>query len=189
MKNKNLRFVLFATAAIFCAALFFPDSANAQRRDHLTEAEGELVREFQEIDRRTEVFVKAVERRFLVLNNQAESDDKKSRKESEKWGELPKGTRAELLIDIEKLVQEAVENIDNVAERDAKSELLPKAVRLLAKGSQNFLPQLKTQLDKTNTDVERGAILGAIEYCNQIIEAAARVPEEEKKTKKKKKDD
>lgn len=188
MKNNTLRFVLSVSAAIFCVALFFPSPANAQRRDHMTAAEGELVREFQEIDRRTEVFVKAVDRRFLVLNNQAPPDDKKSKKDAEKWGELPKGTRAELLIDIEKLLQEAVGNIDNVAEHDIKSAMLPKAVRILAAASGKFLLQLKSELDKTNTEVERGAILGALEYCNQVIEAAAKLPEEEKKTKKKKND-
>lgn len=188
MKNNNLRFVLLASIAVFCASLFFPASINAQRRDHLSEMETELVRFFQEIDKRTEVYIKAIDRRFLVLNKD-NSQAKRVEKDLEKWGELPKGTRGELLIDIEKILQEAIDNIDNIAERDAKSELLPKAVRTLAKGAQNFLPQLKLQIDKPNTNVERGAILGAIEYCNQIIEAAARVPADEKKTKKKKKDD
>jgi len=184
MKNNNFRFAFFAVAAIFCIASFFSFSANSQRRDHLTEAEGELVREAQELDRRTEVFVKAVERRFLVLNNAAQPDDKKVKKEAEKWGELPKGTRGQLLLDIEKILQEAVDNIDNVAERDAKSELLPNAVRILSAASQKFLLQLKAQLDKTNTEIERGAILGAIDYCNQVIEASAKLPKEEKKKKK-----
>ena len=184
MKNNNLRFIFFVAAAFFCIASFFPFSANAQRRDHLTEAESELVREAQELDRRTEVFVKAVERRFSVLNNAVQLDDKKVKKEAEKWGELPKGTRMQILQDIEKILQEAVDNIDNVAERDAKSELLPKAVRVLSNAAQKFLPQLKAQLDKTNTEIERGAILGAIDFCNQVIEASVNLPKEEKRKKK-----
>ena len=180
-----MKFAIPAIIAFFCITLLFPFSANAQRRDQLSEMETELIRDTQEIDRRTEVFIKAIDRRFLVLNNDT-SQSKKVEKDLEKWGELPKGTRAQLLRDIEKILQEAIDNIDNLAEHDVKNELLPKAVRTLADASGKFLPQLKSQLDKTNTDIEKGAILGAIDFCNQIIEASANLPKEEKKTKKKK---
>ncbi len=182
MKKTKIKFTLYTLTAFFCIALLFPFSANAQRRDQLSEMESELVREAQEIDRRAKVFVKAIDRRFLVLSNDS-SQSKKVEKDSEKWGELPKGTRAQLLIDIEKILQEAIDNIDNLAQHDMKSELLPKAVNILADASTRFLPQLKSQLDKSNTDIEKGAILGAINSCNQIIEASARVPKEEKKKK------
>ncbi len=182
MKKTKIKFALYTLTAFFCITLLFPFSANAQRRDQLSEMESELVREAQEIDRRAKVFVKAIDRRFLVLSNDS-SQSKKVEKDSEKWGELPKGTRAQLLIDIEKILQEAIDNIDNLAQHDMKSELLPKAVNILADASTRFLPQLKSQLDKSNTDIEKGAILGAIDSCNQIIEASARVPKEEKKKK------
>ncbi len=187
MKQTKIKFALYALSTLFCIALLFPFAANAQRRDQLSEMESELVREAQAIDRRTEVYIKAIDRRFLVLNNDA-SQSKKVEKDSEKWGDLPKGTRAHLLLDIEKILQEAIDNIDNLATHDAKSELLPKAVHSLADASARFLPQLKSQLGKTNTDIEKGAILGAIDSCNQIIESSAKLPEEEKKSKKKKKD-
>src|SRR5690349_14570565 len=88
--------------AIFCIALFFPLAADAQkRRDYLTEEEIELVRDAQEIDLRIMVLTKAIDRRFAVLNN-------RTPKEKEEWGALPKGTRVELLIDIEKLLQKAI---------------------------------------------------------------------------------
>ncbi len=185
MKQIKTKFAIPAIAAFFCVAFLFPFSVNAQRRDQLSEMESELVREAQEIDRRAEIFVKAIDRRFLVLNNDA-SQSKKVEKDLEKWGELPKGTRAQLLRDIEKILQEAIDNIDNLAERDVKNELLPKAVHILADASAKFLPQFKSQLDKANTEIEKGAILGAIDFCNQIIEASANLPKEEKKTKKKK---
>ncbi len=179
-----MKFAIPVIAALFCVASLLPFSANAQRRDQLSEIESELVRDAQEIDRRSEVFVKAVDRRFLVLNNDT-SQSKKVEKDSAKWGELPKGTRAQLLLDIEKILEEAIDNIDNLAAHDTKSELLPKAVRILADASARFLPQLKSQLDKANTDVEKGAILGAIDSCNQIIKASAKLPKEESKKKKK----
>ena len=185
MKQNKIKFTLYTFIAFFCIALLFPFAANAQRRDQLSEMESELVREAQEIDRRTEIFVKAIDRRFLVLNNDT-SQSKKVEKDFEKWGELPKGTRTQLLMDIEKILEEAISKIDDVAAHDIKNDLLPKAVHTLADASAKFLPQLKSQLDKTNTDVEKGAILGAIDSCNQIIEASAKVPKEESKKKKKK---
>ena len=183
MKNNNLKFAVLTLSLFVSVQIFFPTSAVAQRRDYLNELEIELVRDAQMIDLRTEVFVKAIDRRFLVINNQTTGDDKKSRKDSEKWGELPVGTRSELLFDIEKLLAAAIDNIDEVAVRDQKSELFPKAVRILADGANRFLPQLKLQLDKTNTGKEKGAIIGAIDFCNQIIEASAKVPADAKKKK------
>ena len=158
--------------------MFAPNSAFAQRRDHLNGMEIELVRDAQQIDLRTEVFVKAIDRRFLVINNQTVSEDKKSKKDSEKWGELPIGTRKELFIDIEKILDEAVNNIDSVAERDQKSQFFPKAVKILADAANRFLPQLKSNLYKSTDEKEKGAILGAIDFCEQIIEASAKVPKE-----------
>ena len=184
MKNKKLKLALFALTVLVSFGFFFSSETRAQRRDHLTEAETDLVREAQLIDLRTEVFVKAAERRFLALNS-ISADEKKLKKDAEKWGELPAGTRAELLVDIEKILQEAIDNIDNVAEHDAKSELFPKAVRTLTNAAQKFLPLLKSEFDKSKTEIEKGAVLGAIDYCNQIIEASAKLPKEEKKGKKK----
>jgi len=183
MKNNNLKFAILILSLFVSIQMFFTTSAFAQRRDYLNELEIELVRDAQMIDLRTEVFVKAIDRRFLVINNQPVTDDKKSKKDSEKWGELPVGTRSELLLDIEKILAAAIDNIDDVAVRDKKSELFPKAVRILADGANRFLPQLKSQLDKTNDKKEKGAIIGAIDFCNQIIEASAKVPADAKKKK------
>ena len=183
MKNNNLKFAILILSLFVSIQMFFTTSAFAQRRDYLNELEIELVRDAQMIDLRTEVFVKAINRRFLVINNQPVTDDKKSKKDSEKWGELPVGTRSELLLDIEKILAAAIDNIDDVAVRDKKSELLPKAVRILADGANRFLPQLKSQLDKTNDQKEKGAIIGAIDFCNQIIEASAKIPADAKKKK------
>ncbi len=186
MSINKLKSTFFAFTTFSCIALLFSFSASAQRRDHLTELETELVREFQEIDTRTEIFIKAIDRRFLVLNAVNVGGDKQFKKDSEKWGELPVGTHRELLLDIERILQEAIDNIDQVAERNIKSELFPKSVHTLAAAARKFLPQLKLQFDKTNTDMEKGAILGAIEFCNQIIEASTKVPKVTKEEKKKK---
>ncbi len=183
MKNNFLKYGFLFLSLFFCLQIILPNSAAAQRRDHLNEMEIEVVRDAQQIDLRSAVFVKAIDRRFLVVNKQTVGEDKKSKKDAEKWGELPTGTRRELFIDIEKILQEAIDNIDNVAEKDQKSEFFPNAVRVLADGAIRFLPQLRSNLDKAADEKEKGAILGAIDLCEQIIEASAKVPKEEKKKK------
>ena len=160
--------------------LLFPALTDAQKRDYLTEQEIELVRDAQEIDRRVEVLTKAIDRRFAALNNET---PKNPEKDAEKWGELPKGNRVQLISDITKILQKAVDDVDDVAARNKDSKLFPKAVHKLAEAAQKYLPQFKTQFDKISDDKERGTILNSIDLCNQIIEAAAQVPKEEKKKK------
>ncbi len=177
---KKINFSLTIFAAIFCVAIFFPLSAVAQRRDYLTEAEIELVRDNQEIDLRIGILMKAIDRRFEVINN-------KTVKESEKWGEPPKGTRVQLLIDIEQLLTKAIDDIEQVAERNRENKLFPKAVHKLADSCTAYLPQFKSLLDTTKDEKERGSLLGSIERCNEVIEAASNVPKEPAKEEKKKK--
>jgi hypothetical protein len=178
---NKIKFTLTFLTVVFCLAIVFPHNASAQkRRDYLTEAEVELVRDAQEIDARIAVLTRAIERRFAVLNNQTP-------KEKEEWGELPKGTRTELLIDIEKLLDKAIDDIDNVAERNRESKLFPKAVNKLASACTEYQPQFKTYLDATKDEKERGALLGSIQHCTDVIEASAKVPKEPEKEEKKKK--
>lgn len=186
MSLEKSKFIFaFVFAAVFCGCLISPSAASAQRRDNLTEAEVELVREAQAIDARTEIFVKAIDRRFLALNNQTAPDDKKSKKDSEKWGATPTGTRLELLTDIRKTLDAAISNIDDVAAHDRMdAKLFPKAVRALAEAARRYLPQLKSALDRAEDEKETGAILNSIEACEQIIEASAKIPKEVGKTKK-----
>jgi len=181
--QKILFTFLVLLLTTFCSLL----PVEAQRRDHLTEMEVELVRDAQQIDERMKVFVKAIDRRFLVLNNDA-SRAKQSEKDLTSWGELPTGTRRQLLIDIEKLLDEAINKIDDVAARDMSSDFFPIAVHTLADSANKFLPMLKIQLDKSTDEKEKGAILGAIDYCNQIIEASAKVKRETPKEIKKRKE-
>ncbi len=173
MKKINPGLTLFA--AIFCALLFLPTSADAQRRDYLTEAEIELVRNAQPVDLRIMVLTRAVERRFAVIKNQP-------LKEKQAWGEPPKGTRLELFLDIEKLLQKAIDDIDEVANRNKDNELFPKAVHQFADSCREYIPQFKTFLD-TKDDKERGSLLGSIEKCESVIEASAKVQKTVKKKK------
>ena len=174
MKKLNLNLTI--VAALFMVALFFPLSAEAQRRDYMTEAEIELVRDNQEIDLRVGVLTKAIDRRFNVINN-------KTVKESEKWGAPPEGTRLQLLSDIEKLLGKAIDDLNQVAERNKENKLFPKAVHKLADACTEYLPQFKTFLDTVKDEKERGTLLGSTDKCNEVLEAAANVPKEPEKKK------
>ncbi len=155
-------------------------SVAASQREHLTAAEIELVRDTQELDKRTQVFVKAVERRMLVMTDPAAAA-KQAQKDVELWGELPQGTRTQLFSDIGRILDEAITNIDDAAERSPQSTLLAKSLRILAEASQSLLPRLIAKRDAASTEAERDALEQAIENAQTVIEAAKKLPPEEKK--------
>ena len=182
----KVKYIFYVLSIAFVSLIALTDSSSAQaRRDHLTDQEVEIVRDVQELDRRMEVFVKAIDRRFLVLNND-NSQAKQVEKDLDKWGELPKGTRIQLLSDIEKILEEATVKIEDVVERDKDNELIPFAVHVLADGARRFVVQFET-LSKAATDNrEKGLIDRAYDLSNRIIEVSANVPKPDKKKKKKK---
>jgi uncharacterized small protein (DUF1192 family) len=183
MKKSGFKYVISLFSLAFLAVAF-TTSANAQRRDYMTEAETELVREAQEIDLRIAVLTKMIDRRFAALN----SEPVKAEKNSEKWGEPPAGTRLDLLSDIAKLLQKAVDDIDDVAAHNRMdSKLFPKAMNNLAAAAQRYLPKLKSFYDQNPEAKEKGLLIGATELCDSIVEAAAKVPKTDPKEEKKKK--
>src|SRR5215212_5849827 len=131
-----------AARLLFALCLCLPPAATvtAQRREHLTPEEIELVRDNQELDARTKVFITAAERRLLAATNPAASAQN-APKEKEKWGEV-KGTRAQLFYDISKILDEAVVNVDDVAEHNPESPLLRKSLYMLSEATGRMLPQL-----------------------------------------------
>ncbi|GAC1404349.1 MAG: hypothetical protein NVSMB56_18950 [Pyrinomonadaceae bacterium] len=160
------------TLLLMSFASFFVNASVSARiiaqREHLTEKEQDLVREAQELSKRTEVFTKVADRRLLVLSNPNATQTKK---EEEKWGALPTGTRAELYGDLARILDEAITNIDDTATRSPKSEQLPKALNALNAYAARILPQLIAMRDKT-TDAERERLEQAIENAQAIIDAA-----------------
>jgi anaerobic glycerol-3-phosphate dehydrogenase len=169
---KNLVSPFFNTLLLLIFSIFISAATvSAQPRDHLTLNEIELVRDVQELDKRMELYVKAIDRRLLVIKND-NSQAGQIEKDAEKWGELPKGTRLELLLDIKKILQEAIDKIDDIAARDAKSELLPYAVHTLADGVRRFAPELEKFRDAATERREIGVIADSLDFSNQIIEAS-----------------
>lgn len=153
--------------------------ASAAQREHLTPEEIEQVRVNQALDLRTGVFVKAVERRLAVIAD-PKAAEKLSAKELEQWGAV-KGTRAQLLSDIDRIIEEAVTNIEDAGIHSEKSSLIPKSVRRLAEAAKVFLPQLTALNTPASDDAERGTVERALEKLQEIIDAAARQPAEVKK--------
>lgn len=163
--NKQKHFKAAALLiALFVSLLASP--AEAQKREHLTPEEIEFVRDNQELDKRTEVFIKAAERRMLAVTNSVEAS-----KEKEKWGEV-KGTRAQLFYDISKILDEAVVNVDDAAAHNPESPLLRKSLFKLAEAASRLLPQLNKLREGLQSEAEGDNLERALETAQEILEAA-----------------
>ena len=195
--SKSITFVLsILTLTLFVLAS--ASTAAAQRRDYMSEAEIEIIRDAQDIDTRIEVLTRMIDRRFAVLGIEV-GGWKQAKKESDAWGEMPKGTRLELFSDIKKLLQKAIDDIDNLAahpdaapirDKEEKNSKEAKkdpqrfglAVRNLGLAAGRYLTPLKSAFDKSTDEKEKGVLLDSIDFCDQIIDAVGKLPPESKKT-------
>lgn len=158
-----------------------------QKRDHLTEQEVDRVKDAQMLDKRIDVFIKAAERRVMVVNGTAASNAKQLKKDAELWGELPTGSRFELVGDIARIFDEAITNIDDVSARDERNPLIPKAVRKLAQSVTTIMEQLKPLRSEAKSEADIATMELLNEDAQSILGAANKLPPEvvEKKGKKK----
>jgi len=171
---------------IFSITIFaFITHATAQQRDHLTQQEVDLVKEAQILDKRIDVFIKATERRMMVINNSAAANAKLLKKDSERWGELPTGSRAELVSDIAKILDEAITNIDDVSARDERNPLIAKSLRKLAQSVNSIMTQLKPLAAQAKSDAEIASFELLNEDAQSILEAANKLQPEVVDKKKK----
>jgi len=186
----KFRFVFFIVIAASLLSCFLSTDASAQRRDYMTDAESDVVREAQDIDLRIDVLIKMIDRRFSVLKVNVGGATIPT-KESEKWGPAPTGTRMEILDDIRKLLDKAVDDVDNVAMHPVKYEedknrsekqkkkdemRFPSSVRNLAAAAQRYQPALKSLIDFSKDEKEKGLILASLESCDEIIGAMTKLP-------------
>jgi hypothetical protein len=156
MQNAIIRCA--CAAFIFALALSSPIKAQQKQRDHLTEMEGDLIRETaQFLDQRIDVFIKAADRRLLVLNNPSATQKKK---EEEKWGPLPQGSHYELLTDIKNLFSEAMEKLDDANER--KDPLLAKALNKFKEAAVRQIAEMKALAPKITDARAQRALAEAI---------------------------
>ena len=183
--KKQIHLRTFMLISLLLLASF---SATAQTRDHLTPQEVELIKDAQAVDVRINVFIKAAERRLSVLTGtpmsappgtptgNSKQAKKDAEREAELWGETPKGTRAELLGDIAKILDEAITNIDDVSMHDEKSPLLRKAMRQLAASATQMIGRLTPLRTQTKSEAEVSNLEEALENAQSIIEAAKKLP-------------
>ena len=104
------------------------------------------------------------------------------------WGEVPKGTHAQLLGDIAGILDEAITNIDDVNRRDARNPLISRSLRKLTSTAQGYLTQLAALQKQTKDPDELDAIERVATQANEIIDVGSKlpppVPEADKKKKK-----
>ncbi|HEY2847598.1 MAG TPA: hypothetical protein VGI80_07250 [Pyrinomonadaceae bacterium] len=174
--------------AALAVLLLLPAKTLCQR-DYFTPEEVEVIRNEQQIDTRIDALVHCVDRRFAALNVDVHAPAFKAKKDDE-WGPAPTGSRFDLLVDIKRILQKAIDDIDNLSERPDSmlievpdptdkhpkkqkgfEELFPAAVRSLAAAAQRYGPALKIEVDKSKAPEEKGAILDSLEMCDEIMAA------------------
>ena len=179
--------ILVLTLALVLS--FSTPSPGFQNREHLTPQEIDLVKDAQILDKRIDIFIKAADRRMLVLNGGGPDTTtaKQLKKDSETWGELPAGSRAELIGDIARILDEAITNIDDVSSRDEKNPLIAKSLRRLATAASRIVEVLKPAEAQARNDAELSSFDQLAENAESILQAANKLPPPtaaEKKAKK-----
>jgi hypothetical protein len=174
--SVRFRSALWLQVALALGTLLLTPSSLAQTRDHLTDQETELVRYHQELDKRIDVFIKAADRRFAIINGSAQPSLKKKIKDEPDWGDPPKGTRAELLGDVAGILDEAITNIEDVSRRDEKNPLISRSLRKLTAASNGYVNQLVALKNQTKDADELAAIERALDNANQIVEVGSKLP-------------
>jgi hypothetical protein len=163
--------------------LLLPSDLFAQKRDFVTEPEAELIRKYQEIDKRIEVLIKMIDRRLAAAAIPG-SEWKAPKNDSSEWGPEPKGSRIDFLSDIRDLLQKAIDDIDDVAARDespvpgniAGSKAFNNAVIKLAQAAQRFKGIFEAEQKRSQDTRESGILETCLTMCNDILDAAKNLP-------------
>ncbi len=174
--SHTSRTLSFALGLLLCCAFTLNAYASQNRapREHFTPQEIELVRDAQRIDLRIAMFIKAIDRRLLALaalSQPAVGTAKTAAKDDEKYGALPQSGAAELLSDVNLILEEAITNIDDASEKGRQKELLPKAMRKLSEATARCLTQI-TPLRATIDERTRLILERTIENAEEIVDAA-----------------
>ncbi|MBO0798588.1 MAG: hypothetical protein J2P31_07175 [Blastocatellia bacterium] len=167
MYIQNTRHSMFLVLVV--ALLSFPGRAQqAQERDHLTEKEDELLREFQVIDKRIDIFIKAADRRLMIL---ADPNAKQSKRDEETWGPLPTGSKLELLQDYKRILLEAEEKMDDGLYR-GRNATLEKALGKFKESALRQIPRLRALAPQLTDKREQKALEEAIAEAETVSQAS-----------------
>jgi len=168
MYSQNTRHSLLLLTLFSLLSLLGAQQQQAQQRDHLTEKEDELLREFQVIDKRIDIFIKAADRRLMVL---ADPNATQKKREEETWGPLPKGSKLELLQDYKRILLEAEEKMDDGLYR-GKSPALEKALNKFKESAVRQIPLLRALAPQLTDKREQRALEEAIEEAETVSKAS-----------------
>jgi hypothetical protein len=149
-------------------------AAHPQARDYLTPKEIDLVKDAQELDKRVDVFIKAANRRLVVIKG-LDTNTKELKKDAEFWGDLPAGSRSELVGDIARILDAAIDNIDDVSYRDEKNPALPRALRKLAGAASHIVDQLKPLQSSAADEAEVRNFDELMDNAETIVQAAGKL--------------
>ncbi|MDX2031730.1 MAG: hypothetical protein SF339_13730 [Blastocatellia bacterium] len=161
---------IFAAACLAIFAVSPHVSVQGQKRDHLTEKEADLVREYQQIDERIQVFIKAADRRVLVLTT---ANPVQKKKEEEVWGPLPTGTKLELLGDYKRILEEAEEKLDDALQRNERKDLLTKSLSKFKEAAIRQIAQLRSLEPQLTEKREQRALAEAIAEAELVTRASS----------------
>lgn len=113
----------------------------------------------EDLDRRVNGEIAMIDRRFVALDNAPSPM-----------------TRLELLSGVNKLLEQAINDIDDRANKTAP-KVFAKAVNDLARSCEGYIPKLNAALDKATDEKEKGANRLANDQCGQVLEARKKVPQ------------
>lgn len=164
-----MRYLTKLFALMIMVGLSISAAAQSQKRDHLTEQEVDLVRENQELDHRIEVFIKAADRRLLVLTT---PNAVQKKKEEEVWGPLPTGTKLELLTDYKKILEEAEEKLEDAYTQGSKNDLLSKALKKFKDAAIRQIAELRKLAPQLTDKKEQRALEEAIAEAETVTKGA-----------------
>lgn len=170
-------FLGLAQLVVFLSCCLTTMAHPPQARDYLTPKEIDLVKDAQELDKRIDVFIKAANRRLVVIKG-LDANTKEIKKDVEFWGDLPAGTRSELVGDIAKILDAAIDNIDDVSYRDEKNPALPRALRKLAGAASHISEQLKPLQSSAADEAEVRNFDDLMENAETIVQAASKLSPE-----------
>jgi hypothetical protein len=171
-------FFFLAQFSLLLSCCLTAGAVPPQARDHLTPKEIDLVKDAQELDRRIDVFIKAADRRLLAIKGLDAASAKELKKDAEFWGDLPSGSRSELVGDIAKILDEAITNVDDVSSRDEKNPALPRVLRKLAAAASRIVDQLKPLESSAQGAAEVSNFDELMENAETIMQAANKLPPE-----------
>jgi len=99
---------------------------------------------------------------------------------------VPDVTRAELVSDIARIIDAAIDNIDDVSMHDERNPLIGKSLRKLSTSVNSIMTQLKPLSAQAKGEAEIASFEQLNEGVQSITEATAKLPPEvEKKAKNK----